>query len=351
MAPLMAPTGPFVNRTTEPVGVAPRIAVFRALKLGDMLCAVPALRALRRRFPRAHVTLIGLPWAASFARRYGRYIDDFVAFPGYPGLPEQPVGGQAARRRFFNSLQARRYDWAIQMHGSGRVSNGVVALFGSRHTVGYSDGDPAGLSRALDYREAEHEVLRNLRLVAALGAPPGDTALEFPLHAEDAQAFARVAGLTRLVEAPYVCIHPGASTPEGRWPAARFAAVADALAARGLHVVLTGRRDEVAVTADVAAAMASPASDVAGDDLDLGPLALLLKRARLLVSNDTGVSHLAAALRVPSVAVFSKADPARWAPLDGDRHRALAGGASVSAERVAEAAQRALDRTEPCSRS
>src|SRR5947209_18256299 len=93
---------------------APKIAVLRALKLGDMLCAVPALRSLRTGLPHARITLIGLPWASAFAERYNAFLDDFMVFPGYPGLPEQPVRPDAVMR-VLAKAQAEQYDLVGQM--------------------------------------------------------------------------------------------------------------------------------------------------------------------------------------------------------------------------------------------
>src|SRR5215213_10306805 len=66
-----------------------RIVVFRALVLGDMLCVIPAIRALKEAQPQARITLVSLPWAAELVSRFPHYFHDFIEFPGFPGLPER----------------------------------------------------------------------------------------------------------------------------------------------------------------------------------------------------------------------------------------------------------------------
>jgi ADP-heptose:LPS heptosyltransferase len=296
-----------------------RIAVLRALQLGDMLCAVPALRALRAEYPAARITLVGLPWARELAARLRRYALDFLEFPGFPGLPER--GADAASiTRFLSHSRDAKFDLALQMHGSGEITNPLAVLMGARQTAGfYRPGgycpDP---QRYAEWRDDEHEVLRYLRLMERLGVPPRGSALEFPLHEGDWSEW-RALGLQR---GRYAVVHAGAQLPSRRWPAERFAAVADALAKQGLQIVLTGTPGEKDIVAGVARHMRAPAVDLAGRT-SLGGLAALVARARLVLANDTGISHIAAALQAPSVIVASGSDPRRWAPLDRRRHRVL----------------------------
>jgi ADP-heptose:LPS heptosyltransferase len=307
-----------------PLASLERIAVVRALPgWGDMLCAVPALRALRAAAPRARITLIGLPWTKAFAARFGCYIDELLEFPGYPGLPLPKDPNPDRILSFLEAAQwERRFDLAVQMHGNGITTNPFTAMLGARLTAGfYLPGhycpDP---DRFLYYPEDEPEVRRNLRLVRLLGAPSRGEELEFPLLEEDwAELRASGAGLR---SGEYVCLHPGSRHPTRRWPPERFAAIADSLAREGFQVVLTGSAEERPVMQEVLKRMTGRAIPL-GESFSFGGLAALFSGARLLVSNDTGVSHLAAALHTPSGVVFTAADPLRWAPLDVERHRAL----------------------------
>jgi ADP-heptose:LPS heptosyltransferase len=309
------------TRLHEVLGAEPRrIAVFRALMLGDLLCAVPAFRALRHAYPNVEITLIGLPWAHEFARRFSCYCDEFVAFPGFPGLPEHP----ADIHRFPTFLiesHRRRFDVLLQMHGSGSIVNPLVALLGARVSAGYYlPGQYCPDARTyFPYSDGESEVWRQLRLLGHLNVPLVGDSLEFPVLRSDRAELQTVTG-SALTDREYVCIHPGARYASRRWSPERFAEVGDSLASLGYEVVITGTTLEAELVRVVSRNMAAPHRNLAGLT-SIGTMAALLEGARLLVCNDTGVSHLAAALRVPSVVIVTGSNPARWAPGDRERHR------------------------------
>lgn len=301
-----------------------KVAVFRALQLGDMLCAVPALRALRAALPHAHITLVGLPWAAQFARRFNGYLDDFVAFPGHPGFPEQPVQDQQVPT-FYRQMRECRFDLALQLHGSGEISNQIVCAFGAAAVAGFAptDSPPAGMTVSIAYPKSGAEAARLLTLTSRIGAPTQAAHLEFPLADADRQELSASGIAAGLQRGGYLCFHPGARNRAKCWSPQNFAQVADALAHEsGLPIVLTGSEKEINLANTVAAHMRAPALNAAGP-ISIGAMAALIGGARLLVCNDTGVSHIAAGLRLPSVVIFSSADMQRWAPLDTTLHRCV----------------------------
>lgn len=328
ISPLNLPLMP----ARKPHAPARRIAVFRALQLGDMLCAVPALRALREGEPDAHITLIGLPWAQEFVSRFGALVDALMVFPGAPGMPEQSYA-EAAAAPFYAAARAARFDLAIQLHGSGSLSNAVVRRLGARRTAGFcpdaADHDAAHTTGVRSTREGMllpwpqgNEVVRLLSLMQALGYPAADPHLEFPLRPLDHASWRLLAEEHGLGPGGYVCIHAGARMLSRRWPLQRFAEAGRALR-RHWKVVLTGSRDEAALIDQLARRIGKPVVNLCGQT-SLGTLAALIGHARLLLCNDTGASHIAAAMDTPSVVVSCGSDSARWAPLDASLHRVLA---------------------------
>lgn len=324
------------------------VVVFRALQLGDMLCAVPALRALRSALPHARISLVGLPWARQFAERFGAYIDEFIPFPGHPLLPEQSVRHDELTA-FYAELCARDTTLALQLHGSGDISNEIVAGFGARAMAGYTRGDPVHGERTilLEYPQAGAESDRLLQLVETLGASAAGQHLEFPLSRADDRELQESGVAAGLDPGNYICIHPGARLRDKSWPPERFAEVADRLADEfGVGVVLTGSAGEADLAGQVASHMQARAVNAASP-ISIGAMAVLMRGARLLVCNDTGVSHIAAGLRLKSVVIFSKADIARWAPLDRHNHRCIWDPGAERAAVVLQHARALLAGTEP----
>ena len=298
-----------------------KIIVFRALQLGDMLCLVPAMRALRKSYPNAEIILAGLPWAISFTQRFNQYFDGFIPFPGYPGLPEQPVDAKVLVS-FLTDVQMRQFDLALQMQGNGYLVNPMVELFATQYTAGFckpNDYCP-NADCFLTYPDYGHEIERHIQLMHFLGIASDGTYLEFPLTTDDQESFNQL----NLPVQPgrYVCIHPGSRGEWRQWAAENFAGVADACKEMGFEVVLTGTRDEAEITDKVSSLMKYEAINTAGQT-NLGSVGVLIKNAALLVSNCTGVSHMASALKTKSIVISMDGEPERWAPPDKDLHYTL----------------------------
>ena len=278
-----------------------KIAVLRANALGDFIVTLPALDALRTRYPDAELVLLGRPWHAELMRGRPGAVDRVVTIPsrtlvGYGAGNEDPT----VLERFVRAMQAERFDLALQLHGGGRNSNPVVRRFGARTTAGFRTPDAPALDRWVAYGQWQPEIWRYLEAVALVGAGP--TTVRPRLVVTEADRSAARAALPED-HRPLVVVHPGATHRRRRWPPESFAAVGDALAEAGARLVLTGTDDERAIVQAVAAATRAPTVDLCGR-LSLSGLVGLLARASVLVSNDTGPRHIAEAIDTPSVAIY-----------------------------------------------
>jgi ADP-heptose:LPS heptosyltransferase len=299
-----------------------KVAIFRALNLGDMLCAIPALRVLRRRLPRAHISLIGLPGALPVMQQFPGFFDEFIAFPGDRAFPEQPVH-ESDLADFYHTMRRRHFDLVLQMHGSGRRANTLVRALAPVQWAGFvPESQQAEPGRLMPWPDHLHEVHRYLALLRYIGLEAGDDTLEFPVSAADRSRADSLAARLELQLEKTVFIHPGARLASRRWPIERFAKVARMLAEDGWHIAVTGSPGEADMARMLIARSGHALHDLCGATT-LGVLASLLQRGKLLICNDTGVSHLAASVRLPSVVIASGSDVARWAPLDTGRHTVL----------------------------
>ena len=270
---------------------------------GDLIMATPGFRALRSGFPGARLTLhlraelhplvAGAPW-----------FDEVLPLDSYGK-------GAAALIREGRSLRTRHFDLGICLPDS--FSSALLMRWaGVRSIVGYRRNGRGALlhhrvappktgGRRLMIAREQHV----LGLVESVGCPPQGTELELHVtEAEEAEARQSLQDRGLREGEAIAVLAPGASYgPSKIWPPAGFARVGDALAEAGASVLLVGTAAERELSGQVLSAMKKPAFDLTGE-LGLGALKAVVRRARVLICNDAGTRHIAAAFGIPCVVVM-----------------------------------------------
>lgn len=285
------PHRPDGARSPTPRGDRPVLLVLRALKLGDLLVAVPALRGLRRAFPGHRLVLAAPGWLAPVVALIDA-VDELLPTAGLDRPLPVPPGV---------------VDIAVNLHGNGAESRDLIARLGARlRIVHRGPGDPEGVP----WVDGMHERERWARLVTGFGAPadPGDVAIDVPRIAPPLRGAA--------------VVHVGAFYGSRRWPVERFARVAEELTRDGLRVVFTGGAEDAARARRAAALAGLPEQRVLAGTAGLEEFAALIAHAAIVVTVDTGAAHLASAYARPSVVIFGPAPVEEWGPPPGP-HRLL----------------------------
>lgn len=278
----------------------PRILVLRALGLGDLLTAVPALRALRTAHP-LHELVLAAP------RRLGEAA-------AATGVVDRLLPASAPAREVPQAI-----DWtgpppavAVDLHGNGPASHLPLQALRPARLLAYAHPATPRIAGPV-WREDEHERSRWCRLLTWYGIPadPEDLRIGTPPEPSPAPGA--------------VVVHPGADAGARRWPPERFAAVAHALHRAGRRVIVTAGAGEGPLARQVAAQAGLPPSAVLGGAVDVpfGELAALVAGARAVIVGDTGLAHLASALGTPSVVLFGPVAPRLWGPPRTPRHQVL----------------------------
>jgi ADP-heptose:LPS heptosyltransferase len=263
----------------------PELLVLRALKLGDLLVAVPALRALRAAYPDHRILYAAQAWLRPILELTGS-VDDLLPTHGL----DVPV-----------ALAPGRVEIAVNLHGNGRESRGRLEALQPAVRIGHQAPGWNGPA----WPEDMHERERWARLLQwhGIDADPLDYRINKPVVPSPCPGAA--------------ILHVGAAYGSRLWPAERFAAVARGLAAQGHRILFTGSAAE-RPRAETVAELAGlgPESVVAGT-LSLAEFAAAIAEAAIVISADTGAAHLASAYARPSVVIFGPAPVGVWGPPPG----------------------------------
>ncbi|MCC2642080.1 MAG: Lipopolysaccharide heptosyltransferase [Nitrospira sp.] len=296
---------------------ARRILCVRLDQLGDVIMTSPALRAVKDSMPGRTITLLTSPGGAEAARLMP-FVDDILVYeaPWMKGCAFRD--NASADRQFIDQLRASAFDAAILFTVYSQSSLPAALMC-------YLADIPLRLAHCREnpyqmltdwVREPEpdaairHEVRRQLDLVSVMGAHSLDQHLSMTIPLPSRELIGHL--LRRLlgaVERPWVVIHPGASAASRRYPPESFAMVARQLIQDfGWTVIFTGTQPERRLIETIREQTAAPTHSLAGE-LDLGSLAALLERAPLVISNNTGTVHVAAAVGTPVVDLYALTNP------------------------------------------
>ena len=288
----------------------PRILIWKLSALGDVILATPSLRAIRRRFPTGHLTLaVGRSAYEAVARC--PYLDDFL-------IDQSRSGARRLGRDlgWLRRLREGAFDLSIDLQNSRRTHAlawwaGIPVRIGYRRKLGWLLNRGVRLPRVVLAPIAhQHHLLRQTGI-----APDGDTLELWPSPDDEARAAQLLgeAGGTEGGSRPLlVGLHPGGSGrwQTKRWDLGRWARVCDALAERGVRVVVTGGPDERRLGEALLRLTSAPPLSVIGQT-SLMELACLIKRCDAFLAHDSSALHVAAAVGTPTVALFGPTDPRR----------------------------------------
>ena len=289
------------------------ILLIRTAYIGDVIMTLPMLKPLKARFPQSRITFLTAPGAAQLLEQHP-LADEVISFAPFWFYPTGKAGF-SAYLRFIRKLRQRQFDLLIEARGDIREILFLAAPLRSRYKVSYGIGGGAYLlTHEVPYNELRHKVEYHLDICRFLGCPeePVEWGLRFSAT-EREQATQFLAGLG--VRPPYLCAHPGSRLPLKIWPAESCALLYDQFMEKyDLPLLLFGgSKADQDLAAQISNKMRRKPVNLAGKT-SLRQMAVLLEQASLFICNDSAPMHIAAALQVPTAAIFGPSKSAETRP-------------------------------------
>ncbi len=293
-----------------------RILIVRLDRIGDVLLSTPVIKAVRDAYPDSYIAFMVRPYALDIVEG-NPYLNRVIVY--------HKSGGLFDNLRFIFALRRERFDLAIILHPTNRTHI-LTALAGIPERVGYDRKMGFLLTRRIPHLKQlglKHEIDYTLDILQYIGIEPRERALYMPMRRESENKIDEIFARNGIKAGDTVVVlNPGASCISKMWPLENFARIGDMLnEGHGVRVVIISGYKDRAKAGLVAGSMKRPHIDLSGKT-SVSDLASLLKRARLLISNDSGPVHIACAVSTPVVAIFGRRDrglsPVRWGPSGRD---------------------------------
>lgn len=291
------------------------ILCIRLDNMGDVLMTQPAMRALKQTVPSRRLTLLTSAAGAAIAP-FIPEIDETIVFD-VPWVKTDAADGEQALLNLSGELRQRKFDAAVifTVYSQSPLPAAMLCyMAGIKTVLGYCRENPY---RLIDcwvpdnepFGYVVHEVERQLRLVEATGAHTDETRMMLAVPNEARRtAMAKLARRGIVPGARWLVLHAGVSEDKRRYPAADYVKACQALIGQGYRVVLTGSSSEQRYVEAIAVQLGEDAINLAGE-LSIAELIAVIAAAPVLVSNNTGPVHIAAAMGTPVVVVYAMTNP------------------------------------------
>ena len=301
-----------------------RIIIVRMDRIGDVVLSTPAIQAVRDAYPDSRIAVLVRPYAREVVDG-NPYVDEVITYD--ESGREKSLFGKI---RFIADLKNKKFDLAIILHPKNS-SHILAYLAGIPKRLGYDKKSGIFLTKKIPHTKQyglKHEIDYTLGLLRYIGIESSDKSLHMPVNRPSEERIKSLFDKNGISQNdPVITIHPAASCRSRRWALERFAKASDALAEKydAKIVIISGPGDDKMMGDTVAALMKSEALNLAGKT-SISDLASILRRSKLLISNDSGPVHISCAVGTPVISIFGRKDrglsPERWGPV-GKRDIAL----------------------------
>lgn len=300
-----------------------KIGILKASALGDFIVTIPALDAIRAKWPAAEIVLLGRTWHDAYLQQGRTPVDRVIPLPAVPGVTVDAAhaADTAILASLYETLQAEKFDLFFNFQGNGEHTNAFARAIQPRLLAGPAFPDANLPDYPMPYYYYQHEVVRYVEMAGVTGTEKKIVEPVLRVLPDDLPEARKL--LLTVKNNRYIVFHPFSRDIRRMWPLENYIELGQRLRAPyEVDIIITGTEEERAAVETILPQMQYPVINACGM-LSLGGLTALLAGASLVVAPDTGPLHLARAVQTPTVGIYWAPNYIKWGPLTRSMHRPL----------------------------